>query len=128
MTVTLGVYYRREARAYLLSLHMGHCIVMGEALLVVVVPQEAPRIGTYSHFKMSCLASPRACRTCLSSTSKMLKQRTRRRGSCYMPTRDVTGLPKKTESKDKSEHGPKVRKVAPCCTSLFYGRTQKTIR
>lgn len=34
-----------------LSLHMGHCIVMGEALLVVVVPQEAPRIGTYSHFK-----------------------------------------------------------------------------
>lgn len=30
------------------SLHMGHCIVMGEALLVVMVPQEAPRIGTFT--------------------------------------------------------------------------------
>lgn len=37
MTVTRGGYYRREARACLLSLHMGHCIVMGEALSVVVV-------------------------------------------------------------------------------------------
>lgn len=45
-------------------------------------------------------------------------------GSCYMP-RDVTGLPKKTLSKDESGRGPKVIKVAPCCTSLFYGRTQK---
>ncbi len=45
-------------------------------------------------------------------------------GRCYM-TRDVTGLPKKTSSKDKSRHGPKVIKVAPRCTSLFYGRTEK---
>lgn len=33
LTVIVGVYYRLEARALLLSLHMGHCIVMGEALL-----------------------------------------------------------------------------------------------
>lgn len=78
MTVTCGVHYRREPFSF--SLHMGHCIVMGEALLVVDVPQEAPRIGTYSHFRMSRLARPRACCTCPSPTSKMPKQRTRQRG------------------------------------------------
>ena len=96
------------------SLHMGHCIVMGEALLVVMVPQEAPRIGTYSHFKMSCLVRPRACRTCLSLTSKMLKQRTRQRGSCYMPTRYVTESKEKIWNMDQQ-----VIKVAPCCPVLW---------
>lgn len=120
VTVTLDVHYRREARACQLSLHMGHCIVMGEALLVVVVPQEAPGIGTYSHFKdVSSWQGPEH------ATSKMPKQRTRRRrrgGSCYMPTRDVTGLPKIDL---KTNMVQKVIKVEPCCTSLFYGRTLK---
>lgn len=48
-------------------------------------------------------------------------------GELLHATSDVTGLPKKTVSKDKSGHGPKVIKVAPCCTSLFYGRTQKKL-
>lgn len=85
MTVTCGVYYRREARAYLLSLHMGHCIVMGEALLVVVVPQEAPRIGTYSHFRMSRLARPRGMPHMLESHIKDAKAADKAKGSCYMP-------------------------------------------
>lgn len=85
MTVTLGVYYRREARAFLLSLHMGHCIVMGEALLVVVVPQEAPRIGTYSHFKMSCLTRPPSMPHMLKSHIKDAEAAVKAEGSCYMP-------------------------------------------
>lgn len=76
------VYTTGERRGpFSFSLHMGHCIVMGEALLVVVIPQEAPKIGTYSHFRMFYLTRPRACRTCLSLRSKMLKQRTRQRGA-----------------------------------------------
>lgn len=54
------VYYRREARG-LSPLHMGHCIVMSEALLVVVgccSSGGSHRIGTYSHFEMSRLARP----------------------------------------------------------------------
>lgn len=108
-------------RAGGLSLHMGHCIVMGEALLVVVVPQEAPRIGTYSHFKKQKIffwQGPRACRTCLDPTSKIAEAADKAEGSCYMP-HDVTGLPKKTSSKrqiwskgNKSGTGG--------CTSLFF--------
>ncbi len=42
-----------------------------------------------------------------------------------MQTKRDAAQEKKTSSKDKSRHGPKVIKVAPRCTSLFYGRTEK---
>lgn len=52
---------RRGAYLLFFSLHMGHCIVMSEALLVVVgccSSGGSHRIGTYSHFEMSRLARP----------------------------------------------------------------------
>lgn len=82
--VTWAASYRQEAME-LTPLHMGHCIVMGEALLVAVVSQVASRIGTYSHFIKSCQTRPAACRTCSCPTSETLKQQARQRGAatCY---------------------------------------------
>lgn len=85
MTVTWGVHYRREARACLLSLHMGHCIVMGEAPSVVV-PQEAPRIGTFSHFKKNVLSDKAPSMPhMLESHIRDAEAADKAEGSCYMP-------------------------------------------
>lgn len=96
------------------SLHMGHCIVMGEALLVVVVPQEASRVGTYSHFKKRLVwQGPDACRTCLMSHIGDAEAADKAEGSCYMPH-----MVSQDSQKQKTN-------LAPCCYSLFYGRTQE---
>lgn len=109
--------YRQEAME-LTPLHMGHCIVMGEALLVAVVSQVASRIGTYSHFIKSCQARPAACRTCSCPTSETLKQRARQRGAatcytwCHTTPKKYKDLVRRQIWRD-------------CGSSLFYGRSQE---
>lgn len=48
---------------------------------MVVFPQEAPGIGTYSHFVRSSPAWPRACPTCSSLMCGMLRQQAWQRGA-----------------------------------------------
>lgn len=101
------------------SLHMGHCIVMGEALLVVVVPQEASRIGTYSHFKMSHLARPPEHAAHAYVPGWRCWSSGQGRGELLHATHDATGLPKTIKKKRPCQ----TTNLAPCCYSLFYGRT-----
>lgn len=99
---------------------------MGEALLVVVCSTGGSQDWHIFTFQNVSSGEAPSMPHMLKSHIEDAKAADKAEGrSCYMPTRDVTGLPKKTESKDKSGHGPKVIKVAPRCTSLFYGRTQK---
>lgn len=58
---------------------------MGEALLVVVVPQEAPMIGTYSHLEMSCLTRPLSMPHMLESHIEDAEAADKAEGRCYMP-------------------------------------------
>lgn len=100
---------------------MGHCIVMGESLFVAVVPQEAPRIGTYSHFKNVLSDKATSMPHMLKSHVKDAEAADKAEGSCYMPR-----VMSQHSQKYKSGHGAEIIKVAPLLHFLcFYGRTQK---